>query len=194
MPDVSCKHRGMRLLQLLPPIAWTVLIAWLSTDTWSAAETAPRLFLVLRWLLPGAAPDQVEALHWLARKAAHAIEYGVLAALWSRALGSRDRRRGWIAPLGLSVLTATIDELHQSMTNARMGSVADVVLDGAAASAALIGGPAARWLTSALLWIAAVGGTAAIAFDWNAGVPAGWLWASVPLAWMALVFWRRSRS
>jgi VanZ family protein len=194
MSDVSCQHQGMRLLQLLPPLAWTALIAWLSTDTWSAAETAPTLFLVLRRLLPWAAPDQLEALHWLARKAAHAVEYGVLAALWSRALESRARRKGWIAPLGLSILTAAIDELHQSTTDTRSGSIADVVLDGAAASVMLIGSPAARWLTSALLWIAAAGGTAVIAFDWNAGVPAGWLWASVPAAWIALVFWRRRRS
>lgn len=184
----------MRLLPLLPPLAWTALIAWLSTDTWSAAETAPRLLIVLRSLLPGAAPDQLEALHWLARKAAHAVEYGVLAALWSRALVGHERRRGWIAPLGLSILTAAIDEWHQSTTSARSGSIADVLLDGAGAAAVLIGSPAARWLTSALLWIAAAGGTVVIAFDWNAGVPAGWLWASVPAAWIALVFWRRRRS
>jgi len=184
----------MPWLHLLPPLAWTALIAWLSTDAWSATETAPRVLLILRWLLPSAAPDQLEALHWLARKAAHAFEYGVLAALWSRALGSRARKRGWIVPLGLSIVTAALDELHQSMTSARTGSIADVLFDGAAASAVLIGGPAARWLTSALLWIAAVGGTAVIAFDWSAGVPAGWLWASVPAAWIALVMWRRRRS
>ena len=78
--------------------------------------------------------------------------------------------------------------------SARSGSSADVLLDGAAAAVGLIGGPAARWLTSALLWIAAAGGTAVIAFDWNAGVPSGWLWTSVPAAWIALVFWRRRRS
>src|SRR5262249_48744208 len=41
MPGVSCKHPSMRLLHLLPPLAWTALIAWLSTDSWSAAKTAP---------------------------------------------------------------------------------------------------------------------------------------------------------
>src|SRR5262245_45394991 len=41
--DVSCKHRRMQWLHLLPPLAWTLLIAWFSTDTWSAAGTAPRL-------------------------------------------------------------------------------------------------------------------------------------------------------
>ena len=184
----------MQWLHLLPPLAWTVLIAWFSTDTWSAAGTAPRLLTVLHWLLPAASPEQLDALHWLARKTAHVVEYAVLAVLWSRALGSRDRPRGWITPLGLTILTAAIDELHQSTTSARTGSVADVILDSAAAAGALIGGPAARWVTSALLWIAAAGGTAIIAFDWSAGVPAGWLWVSVPAAWIALIFWRRRRT
>jgi VanZ family protein len=159
MPEGSCQHQEMAWLHFLPPLVWTALIAWLSTDSWSAAETAPRLLRVLSWLLPAAAPDQLEGLHWLARKAAHAFLYGVLAALWSRALGSRARKGGFIVPLGLSILTAALDELHQSMTSARTGAISDVILDGAAASAVLIGGPAARWLTSALLWIAAAGGT-----------------------------------
>ena len=184
----------MQWLRLLPPLAWTVLIAWLSTDTWSAAGTAPRLLAVLHWLLPGVSTEHLDALHWIARKTAHVVEYAVLAVLWSHALRSRDRPRGWITPLALSILTSVMDELHQSLTSARSGSVADVVLDSAAASAALIGGPAARWLTSALLWIAAAGGTAIIAFDWSAGVPAGWLWVSVPAAWIALIFWWRRRT
>ena len=49
------------------------------------------------------------------------------------------------------------------------------------------------WLTGALLWVAAAGGTALVAVDWRAGVPAGWLWWSVPPAWIALAFWLRRR-
>ena len=97
-------------------------------------------------------------------------------------------------PLGLTMLTAAIDELHQSTTSGRTGSVADVILDSAAGAGALIAGRAVRWITSALLWIAAAGGTAIIAFDWSADVPAGWLWVSVPAAWIALIFWRRRRT
>ena len=49
----------------------------------------------------------------------------------------------------------------------------------------------ARWLTGALLWVAAVGGTALIALQWSLGVPSRWLWGSTPAAWIALVLWRR---
>jgi VanZ family protein len=190
----------MRALRLVPPLAWTALIFWLSTDSWSAAETTALLLPVLSRLMPWAAPEQIEVVHWLVRKGAHALEYGVLAASWSFALGNRDAWRRWLAPLGLSILTASLDELHQATTLARTASLADVVLDSAAAGAALIwwtGGVSAlaRWLTGALLWVAAAGGTALIALHWSVGLPARWLWYSTPVAWIALGLWRRrSRS
>ena len=52
----------MLWLRLLPPLAWTVLIAWFSTDAWSAAGTAPPLLAVLHWVLPGASPEQLDVL------------------------------------------------------------------------------------------------------------------------------------
>jgi hypothetical protein len=154
------------------------------------------LLPLLHRLMPWVTPEQIEVLHWLVRKAAHVGNYAVLAALWSLALGSRGAWRRWLAPLGLSMLTAALDELHQSTTLARTASLDDVLLDSAAAGAALIwltGGfrPLVRWLTGALLWVAAAGGIALIALDWSAGVPARWLWWSTPAAWIALVFWRR---
>ena len=189
---------GTSALRVLPPLAWTALIAWFSTSGWSGAETGNLLLPLLRWLLPWAGPEQLEALHWLIRKTAHAVEYGTLAALWRWALGSGEAWRGWLAPLGLSILTAAFDELHQSTTFTRTGSLADVLLDSAGAGAALIalnGGirSVLPWLTGALLSVAAAGGTALIALDWRAGVPAGWLWWSVPPAWIALALWLRRR-
>jgi VanZ family protein len=186
-------------LRFLPPVVWTALIAWFSTENWSAAETGRSLLPLLHRLLPWAAPEQLEALHWLVRKTAHVVEYGVLAALWRRALDSRGPGRGWLAPFGLSVLTAALDELHQSTTLTRGASPVDVLLDSTAAGTALIvlSGDirlVVSWLTGALLWVAAAGGTALIALDWSQGAPAGWLWWSVPAAWLVLVCWlRRAR-
>jgi VanZ family protein len=182
--------------RLLPPLAWTALVAWLSSPSWSSADTSGLLLPLLQWLLRGATPEQLQALHGLLRKTAHVVEYGVLAILWHRALPSRDPRRRWMMPLGLSVLTASLDEAHQAMTLTRTGSVADVLLDSSAAGAALIMSTVGlavvvRWLTAILLWVAAAGGATLIAVDWSAGVPAGWLWGSVPAAWLALFFWLR---
>jgi VanZ family protein len=186
-----------RALRFLPPIAWTGLIAWLSSPGWSAAKTGSRLLPLLAWLAPWLFPEQIEAVHWLIRKSAHAVEYGVLAGLWYWALDAWVGRRRWLVPLGLAVLTGALDEIHQSMTSTRGGSALDVLLDSSAAAAALAVvhggiGQAIALVTVALLWIAAAGGAVMIAIDVTAGAPAGWLWWSVPAAWLALFLWYRA--
>ena len=142
--------------RFLAPLAWTALIAWFSSDRWGASGTAPLLEPWLRALLPWAAPEQIAALHWLARKADHVGEYAVLALLWRRALAPP----AWRAPFLLALLTAALDEAHQATTLTREGSVADVLL----------------------------------AIDVAAAAPSGWLWLSVPAAWLTLWAWRRGRA
>lgn len=187
----------MIILRLLPPLAWTVLIVWFSSMSWGVSETGHLLLPFLRRLVPWAGPEQIEAVHWLIRKAAHVLEYAVLAGLWWRALAPGESR-GWRVALGLSVLTAALDEVHQSTTFTRTGSVADVLLDSAGAAAALLalgtGGAAVDRLVGALLWTAAGGGAALIVIGWAAAVPSGWLSLSVPTAWIALFAWRWRRS
>jgi VanZ family protein len=120
------------MLRLLPPLCWTGLIAYFGGGPWSGAHTAAWLGPFLRALLPTASPEVLAAAHLVIRKAGHVIEYAVLAGLWRRCLGG-----GAWAPLGLAVLTACLDELRQSFTPGRVGSMADVLLDGAAAATAL---------------------------------------------------------
>ena len=119
------------MLRLLPPLCWTGLIAYFGGSQWSTDQTAGWLGPLLSALLPFGSPEQLEAAHFLIRKAAHIIEYGVLAGLWRGCLGGL-----WV-PLGLAMLTATLDELHQSFAPGRGAAVADVLLDGAAAVIAL---------------------------------------------------------
>jgi len=184
------------LLRFLPPIAWTAIVVWLSGEGWGASSTGVLLTPFLSALFPWAAPEQIQAAHWLIRKAAHVSEYAVLAGLWRWALAARLSPAG-PAAFGLSVLTAALDELHQATTMTRTGSAGDVVLDSAAAAAALVALAAGRGaldhLIGALLWVAAAGGTALIAVNWAAAAPSGWLWLSAPAAWIALALWRRSR-
>jgi VanZ family protein len=183
-------------LRFLPPLAWSTLIAWFSGAGWGAGATLPLLEPWLRALAPWATPEQVVALHALARKAGHVIEYAVLALLWRRALTPPD---AWRAPLLLAALTGALDEAHQATTPTRQGSIADVLLDVAAAALALLvathgAGRVADRLARLLLWAAAAGGTALLAIDLAAAAPAGWLWLSVPGAWLALWVWRRRRA
>lgn len=184
----------MLLARFLPPLAWTALIAWFSTSTWGAPTTAALLLPLFRELFPWSSPEQLDALHGIVRKGAHVFEYAVLAGLWWWSLGRR-RGAGAIA-LAICVATASLDELHQSTTLTRTGSPADVLLDSAAAASALVALATGRAvldrLIGALLWIAAAGGGALLAVNWMSAAPAGWLWLSVPAAWIGLLA-RRAR-
>jgi VanZ family protein len=105
---------------------------------------------------------------------------------------------GGLKALVPSLITAVLDETNQAFSFARSGSAADVALDAAAAGAAisvLAGRPSVplAWLTDALLWLAALGGTALLALHVVAAAPEGRLWLSVPAAWIALWLRRRRR-
>ncbi len=174
-----------RAARLLAPLAWTALIAWFSSESWSATGTRSALLPWFQALLPLAPPETIEALHVLVRKAAHVTEYGVLAGLWTWATGR------WRPALALSVVTAFLDEAHQATTIEREGSVADLLLDSTGAGAGLWllhrgTALALQDMTLGLLWTAAAGGSALLVLDVAAGAPAGWLWLSAPAAWLAL--------
>lgn len=192
----------MRPLSWLPPVAWMAVIFLLSTDTGSAEHTRSFLLPLFRLVGPAAAPEQLEALHGLTRKAAHLTEYGVLAALWFRALTTG---RGWPASvsawaaLAISVGWAVLDEAHQSWVASRTASLSDAGIDTVGALVASL--VAARgWravvdtAVTVLLWIAAVGGAATLALNLAVGLPPGWLWLTTPLAALILVDrWRLMR-
>jgi VanZ family protein len=191
--EAPCQALRVTFRRLALPLAWTGVIAWFSGDRWGGATTQS-LVPLLGALVPWAAPDQLEAIHQLLRKAAHVTEYAVLAALWLRALRP-SLARAWPVALALSLATAILDEVHQTTTLTRGGSAVDVLIDGSGAAAALLalaGGAAAlERVIGGLLWIAAAGGTGMIALDWAAGAPLGWLSVSAPAGWIALVLWRR---
>lgn len=185
-------------LRFLPPLAWSVVIAWFSGARFHGVATAPLIEPWLRALLPWATLEQIAGAHWLLRKTGHVVEYAVLALLWRRALAGPDAPAPWRWPLALAMLTAGLDEIRQALTPTREGRLVDVLLDsGAAAGALLVAtlgtGRAADGLARLLLWAAAGGGTVMLAIDLAAAAPPGWLWLSVPAAWLALWVWRRRR-
>jgi VanZ family protein len=183
-----------RLASWLPPVVWMGIILWLSSGSWSAEETGSLLVPVLRWL-PWATPAQITALHFAIRKLAHVAEYAILALLWFRALareGVSPRRAAWLA-FATSVAWASLDELHQSLVPSRTASAVDVGIDtaSAAAAVALARGDwrrVADTLTTALLWVTAMGGLVVLVVNALAGVHAPSLWLTTPAAagWLAL--------
>jgi VanZ family protein len=178
----------------LPPLVWMAIVFGFSSSAWSAEHTSGLLLPVFRWLMPWATPAQLAMFHGLARKAAHVIEYGILAALWFRTFV----RSGWLSVRGahagaltIAVLCAVADELHQSTVPSRTGSPTDVLIDAGGGVLALVisayGWRLLGAVTSLLFWIAAVGGLGFLVLNRIAGVDSGPLWVTTPVAIAALV-------
>jgi VanZ family protein len=126
--------------------AWLALILAFSSDAFSAHSTGSWLRPLLRWLFPDWSAAAIRELHFAIRKAAHVSVYGVLALLSIRALrlsfAGTALRHGALA-LALVLAAAATDEIHQSLSRRRTGSVADVGLDAAGGLAAI--GLALAW-------------------------------------------------
>jgi VanZ family protein len=127
-PKISYKAATFWLLALL----WTGLILWAGSDSYSLAKTSRILLPIVRWLLPNADFQT----HWdvilAVRKAAHLIEYAVLAWLTWFALFS-TYRRALLRYVGLAfvwvVVVATLDEIRQGLIDSRTGSIVDIAID-----------------------------------------------------------------
>ena len=139
-----------RWLPWVAVAAWVALILGLGSAGFSADATSRFLRPLLDWLLPQAAPDTLRGMHLVLRKAAHVVEYGVLALLaWRAARQDLPRRRAAALTLGLLLAVAVGDEARQAYLTARTGSPRDVVLDvvgGGSALALLLGLRALRRL------------------------------------------------
>ncbi len=126
----------------LPPLLWMAAMFGFSTDTFAADNTGSRLVWLLHLLFPAISDSQAEQVHFLMRKAAHFIEYALLALLWFRAFraGSPIKwhwRWAWQA-FAFSAVWALLDEWHQSFTASRTGSLYDSLLDMSGGLSALL--------------------------------------------------------
>lgn len=123
-----------RAFAWLPVLLWSGAILLLGSDSYSQAGTSRYLGPFLRWLFAEAGPGPLEEIHFVIRKAAHFIEYGVLAGFAIRAFRLGGLRRP--APLAIRSLVlvlciAAFDEGRQAVSAERGGSAADVLLDAA---------------------------------------------------------------
>jgi VanZ family protein len=188
-------HGAVPLKYWLPPAIWMAAIITFSSDVGSGEHTGHWLLPFLRMLAPWATAAQLEALHWLLRKAGHLTEYAILTALWYRAF----RRARHATPRGaaaiafaISVAWAVLDEIRQSFVPSRTASAMDVATDSVGAlivvALAVLG-----WrttidrLTTTLLWIALLGGLGFLLLNAVTGVASGTLWLTVPLAALLLL-------
>ena len=138
-----------RLWRYGPLVAWACFVLFASSSSFSASNTSRIIRPLLLWLSPDISEASLAHAHFLARKAAHLSEYGLLALLAARAFYTSQKRRlsrrWWLAAFALVACVALVDEYHQSFLPSRTGTIYDSLLD-------MTGGGAA--LACAALWLA----------------------------------------
>ena len=132
-----------------PAAVWLGIIRLESTDMASSTNTSGLLYAVLSFLFRHVNGQIVQELNEVLRKTGHFMGYGILGALVFFALRytNRDRlapvlRRRWgmylhdfwrleWVTIGMlvTVVTASLDEIHQTFIPSRTGRWQDVVLD-----------------------------------------------------------------
>jgi VanZ family protein len=120
--------------------AWIALITAFSGEGFSDASTSRFIGPLVRWLFPDVSPAMLAAIHFVVRKTAHAVEYGVLALLAWLALRRSFRlspRRSAVLALAIVSAVGIADEAHQMRLATRTGSPLDVMLDLAGGALAL---------------------------------------------------------
>lgn len=132
----------------MPVIVWMAMIFIASSDSESGPRGSRILGPLIRWLYPDIAPEVLEGIILAARKIVHFVTFGLLAALFWRALSGGTRgpwraRTAWLS-LGLTFAYAVSDEWHQSFVPTRVGSWVDVLIDTAGAAFTLGGWGAVR--------------------------------------------------
>ena len=112
------------------------LIFFLSTDLGSARHTVRFIEALPRRLDPDVTLKNTHQINILLRKAAHILEYVILAFLVGNAAaemnGWEDRERFWKTMAGVmlfSVAYAVSDEFHQSFVPSRDACGRDVLID-----------------------------------------------------------------
>jgi len=113
-------------------LLWAAVVLTLGSDDGSAHVTSRFIGPLLQWLLPDTPQATLDQLHGLIRKAAHVVEYGVLALLAQRGFSARGSTSRW-RPAGPTLIVvlavAVLDESRQALSATRTGSAGDVALD-----------------------------------------------------------------
>jgi VanZ family protein len=132
LPEVPVRRK---VLAWAPTLLWVALIAWFSTDLFSSAHTGSVLLGIIHLVYGEISKKSFHLIHALVRKAAHFGVYAVLGGLsfysWRTTLPDFLRWKFLWAGLALALvlLTASLDEWHQSFLPSRTSAVRDVLLD-----------------------------------------------------------------
>jgi VanZ family protein len=132
-PKLNQSSIIQRMARYGPVLLWIGLIWFASTHGLSASNTSRIVRPLLLWLFPNIAEAQIAAVHVFTRKAAHFVEYAILAFLARRAFITSSRtfiQQHWfVLSLLMVIVVASLDELHQTFVPSRTGSVYDSAID-----------------------------------------------------------------
>lgn len=121
----------------LPVLIMIGAMYYASTDIFSGENTRSVIEKLVLWLRPHTSEQWLTKINYLVRKAAHFIEYAILAALLFRAFRAdsfiRWRFRWALYSFLIVICWALLDEYHQTLTHTRGGSIRDSLLDSSGA-------------------------------------------------------------
>jgi VanZ family protein len=135
---MTAARRNGQVNAVKAALAWAAIIAWIALITtfsgegFSDASTSRFIDPLARWLFPDVSPTTLAAIHFVVRKTAHTVEYGVLALLALLALRRSFRlslRASTVLALAIVTVVGTADEANQARLAARSGTPWDVMLD-----------------------------------------------------------------
>ena len=121
----------------LPVLFMIGAMYYASTDVFSGDNTRGFIERLVLWLRPHTSARGLMKINYIVRKMAHFAEYAVLAGLLFRAFRAdsivRWRVRWALYSFAVAASWALLDELHQSFTHTRGGSIYDSLLDSSGA-------------------------------------------------------------
>lgn len=123
------------LLWWVPTLVWLVVLAWFSTDVFSADHTGSILLGLIHAVYGNISFEALQTINFLVRKSAHFFSYGFLGCVaffaWRATL---PNAKPWLLRWsGLAVLMSLVagsgDEIHQTFVRSRTASPQDVMID-----------------------------------------------------------------
>lgn len=147
--EIGLSHppvRTARFLKFWLPVAlWMIVMFSASTNLGATKNSSRIIGPFLRWFSPSVSDETINSIQFFVRKSCHAVEYAILGLLIWRARRQTvtqprsgwDRRDAQFSVL-IAGLYAATDEFHQLFVSSRQGSIWDVLLDTAGATAGML--------------------------------------------------------
>ena len=134
----SRQSNGFWLRAWLPVVFGIGIIALESTALFGADQTSGPFRLLYQTLFGPVSDHDWNTIHLYIRKSGHFLGYGLLALAWLRAWWMTLPKSVFLTDAVLALLgtamTASADELHQTLLQGRTGTAWDVLLDCAGAT------------------------------------------------------------